>query len=486
MGDGGRRTARGMTLRYGVALTCIGLLVAFTNELHNSANRQNESTALIVNLSGRQRMLSQRSAAFALRMAAEPSSAARQALAEELSRIADALAAAHRLLLTGDPARGVPGALSPELERIYRGGPAAIDAQLRHFLPLLRRLVDAVDAGVQPDPDLVRDVVDTATGSLLSALEAGVLLHQRDGERKVAEIGRLQNISFGLAIAVLAIEALVIFRPMVRRVQRELAANAALIDDLQAVRANLERDVARQTEQIRAARDAAVAAAHAKSRFLAHASHDLLQPLDAIGMFAAVLERTGTPERQAAVLRDLRGALRSMKAILSAIIELSRLESGAISPAPAAFSLTELLEQVAAQMRPLAAAKGLELRLHLRPLAVRTDPVLLERVVRNITANAVRYTRAGGVLIGCRQRGGRTAITVYDTGPGIAAADRARIFEEFTQLDDPARDRSEGIGIGLAIVERLARLLGADIQLRSRPGRGTAFTVLLPVSATLS
>lgn len=128
-----------------------------------------------------------------------------------------------------------------------------------------------------------------------------------------------------------------------------------------------------------------------------------------------------------------------------------------------------------------AEAKGLRLRAVPTDAVVHSDPALLERILRNLIANAIRYTETGGVLVGCRTRGDTLWIEVYDTGRGIAEPDRQRIFEEFVQLDRPDRDRSEGIGLGLAIVERLARLLGHPVTVRSAEGRGTVFAVGVPL-----
>ncbi|NCA69192.1 MAG: sensor histidine kinase [Sphingobacteriia bacterium] len=237
--------------------------------------------------------------------------------------------------------------------------------------------------------------------------------------------------------------------------------------------ADLERKVAERTRELELANQS-------RARFLRAASHDLRQPMHALGLFVAQLtQRASAPEtRRIAAQAEV--AVASLQDLLDAILDISRLDAGVVAPEISDFCVDALLERVATSFAPSAVEKGL--RLHLVPsrLCVRSDPLLLERILLNLTANAVRYTQRGGIAIGCRRRGQQVRVLVCDTGIGITPAQQESIFDEFYQAANPEHDRRQGLGLGLAIAKRLARLLGGDIQLRSRPGRGSVFAVEVP------
>jgi CheY-like chemotaxis protein/anti-sigma regulatory factor (Ser/Thr protein kinase) len=170
----------------------------------------------------------------------------------------------------------------------------------------------------------------------------------------------------------------------------------------------------------------------------------------------------------------------AMEQLLDALLDISKLDAGILTPHLEDFRLNALLARMQNSFAAAAAAKGLRLRAVPSHLVVRSDPVLLERIMMNLVSNAVRYTERGGVVIGCRRRGADVRIEVWDSGLGIPDDKRTAVFQEFFQLTDPGRDRSKGLGLGLAIVERLARLLQHRIELRSTPGRGSAFAIVLP------
>ena len=234
-----------------------------------------------------------------------------------------------------------------------------------------------------------------------------------------------------------------------------------------------------QTESALASRAAAESANRAKSQFLAAASHDLRQPLHAVGLFAAALAAKARDPDVRPLVASVRASVEALEGLFAQLLDLSQLEAGVLHPAPAAFPLDALFTRIATDLGPQAIANGLVLRAVRTRLVVRTDPVLLERIVRNFVTNAVRYTRTGGVLLGPRRRGGAVRIDVVDTGVGIAAADRARVFDEFVQLTAVSRHHvgGRGMGLGLAIVRRLAALLGHEIDMDSTPGRGTRFSI---------
>ncbi len=237
--------------------------------------------------------------------------------------------------------------------------------------------------------------------------------------------------------------------------------------------AGLELKVAERTEGL-------VAANQAKSRFLAAASHDLRQPMHALGLFVAQLRQmVGSPKARR-VVEQAAASARAMEQLLDALLDISKLDAGVLTPHVEDFALESLLTRMQATFEPAAAARGLRLRAIPSHLVARSDPVLLERIVMNLVSNAVRNTDHGGVVIGCRRRGTKVRIEVWDSGRGIPEDKLAEIFQEFVQLANPERDRNKGLGLGLAIVERLALLLGHRIDLRSKPGKGSVFAVELP------
>lgn len=249
--------------------------------------------------------------------------------------------------------------------------------------------------------------------------------------------------------------------------------------ELKSVAETLELRVAERTAELAGAKAEAERANRAKTRFLAAVSHDLAQPLNAAHLFVHALapQLAGTPHREA--LANVDGALGSAEDLLSGLLDISRLDAGGMAPNPQAFRLDELLQHLVAEFGVLAAQKGLALNHVPSGAWVRTDPQLLRRVLQNFLGNAVRYTARGRILVGCRRRGGALAIEVWDTGPGIAEADQKAIFEEFRRLDKGG----QGLGLGLAIAERIARLLGHPLKLRSWPGRGTVFCIEVPRAA---
>lgn len=243
----------------------------------------------------------------------------------------------------------------------------------------------------------------------------------------------------------------------------------------------LEQRVADRTERLDQARAEAERANDAKSRFLAAIGHDLLQPLHAAQLFTDALHEQLPDDARRATAQRIRGALDSTGDLLSGLLDMSRLEAGGLVPQPRAFPLADALDPLASEFGALAAERGLTFRYRRTRLWVRTDPQLLRRVLQNFLANAVRYTDRGGVLLGVRRVGGDVRIEVHDTGPGIAASQQRAIFQEFRRGDGAA---GQGLGLGLAIADRIAGLLGAHLSLRSALGRGTAFSLRLPTLAT--
>ncbi len=234
--------------------------------------------------------------------------------------------------------------------------------------------------------------------------------------------------------------------------------------------------------ELKRAREIAEQANQAKTRFLAAASHDLRQPLHAIELFVAALEATASDEETHSIIGDLREASNAAGRLLNALQDVSELESGKLEGRFMHFPVQQLLDRVARVYGPQARERGLELKMVPSSQVVFSDPNLLERILGNLLSNAVRYTPSGRVLVGCRRRRNKLRIEVWDTGLGIPEGERQRIFEEFHQLDNPARERQRGIGLGLSIVRRLANILGHEIFLHSVRGQGSVFAVQLDLT----
>lgn len=242
----------------------------------------------------------------------------------------------------------------------------------------------------------------------------------------------------------------------------------------------LEHRVASRTADLEVAKREAERANHAKSRFLAAIGHDLMQPLHAAQLFTDALADELESPRHRATVAQVRGALESTTDLLTGLLDMSRLEAGGLVPQPREFALADVLDPLASEFRAIAAARGLAFRFVGTRAWTRTDPQLLRRILQNFLANAVRYTPSGGVVLGVRRAGARLRIEVHDTGPGIAPDQQRAIFEEFRRGPDAPGD---GLGLGLSIADRIARLLDAPLALRSRPGQGTVFSVDVPALA---
>jgi signal transduction histidine kinase len=262
-------------------------------------------------------------------------------------------------------------------------------------------------------------------------------------------------------------------------------AEAALVEAKQL----LEQRVAGRTVELETAmaalEDAKAEAEEAnisKTRFLAAAAHDLLQPLNAAKLFAALLgeHRAEMTDEQSKLVARVESGLLSVEDLLSALLDISRLDTAAPEPNRETLRVMDLFRTLDAQFTETFAEQGLSLRFARTDLAVYSDSALLRRILQNFISNARRYTRTGGVLVGCRRRAENIAIQVIDTGVGIAESDQKAVFQEFHRLSEGAEHTNRGLGLGLAIVDRIARLLGHEVSLRSELGKGSCFEVVVP------
>ena len=244
---------------------------------------------------------------------------------------------------------------------------------------------------------------------------------------------------------------------------------------LREINETLEQRVEQRTRE-------AEAAQQSKTRFLAAVSHDVLQPLNAARLFAAALREAGPSAEKSHLAERVDASLRAAEELLDGLLDISRLEAGALRPEPSDFDAGELLRELAAQYAPMAAERGLKLRVRLRfdPMPVHTDRRLLRRALQNFLANALRYTRSGGVLLTARAQDGAVALQVWDTGPGISEHHLEQIFEEFRRFEQPGSSGERGLGLGLSICQRIARTLEHPLAVRSRVGHGSMFSITVP------
>src|SRR5262249_1104125 len=271
----------------------------------------------------------------------------------------------------------------------------------------------------------------------------------------------------------------------------DITPSVEAAEALERANETLERRVRERTEELTRL-NAALARAKAeaekanisKTHFLAAASHDILQPLNAARLYVtSLIERNGSGEA-APLIAHLHASLESVEEILGVLLDISRLDAGAMKPEVTAFRIDELFRQLEVEFAPLAREKGLALAFVPSSLAVRSDRRLLRRLLQNLVSNAVKYTRQGRVLVGCRRRGARLRIDIYDTGIGIPPSKTKAIFREFHRLQQGAQI-ARGLGLGLSIVERIARVLDHTISLNSVVGGGSHFSVQVPLAPAL-
>ena len=240
-------------------------------------------------------------------------------------------------------------------------------------------------------------------------------------------------------------------------------------------------ELTRVNEELAQAQTIAEEANLGKTRFLAAAGHDILQPLNAARLYcSSLIEKAGKVGIGEAAA-NIESSLESVESILGAVLDISRLDTGAMKPAESVFRLDRLLHQIGTDFLPMAAAKNLRLVIVPSSLVVRTDRNLLRRLIQNLVSNAIKYTRTGTILVGVRRSNGCAELQVIDTGIGIASDKLPTVFREFMRLDDGVRE-AQGLGLGLSIVDRIARVLRLEIRIASEKGHGTRFSVIVPTT----
>ena len=235
-------------------------------------------------------------------------------------------------------------------------------------------------------------------------------------------------------------------------------------------------------QQLKLKKEKAETANSSKTKFLAAASHDLRQPLHAMSLFLDVLEERSNDSDQVMIIDKIKNSSTALESLLTSLLDISKLDAGVITVKEIPFDIQSLFNILENEFKPIALENNLTIRFMHTSLWVHTDRQVIERILRNLISNAIRYTEKGRILVGCRRTIDSVVISVCDTGIGIEADKTSIIFEEFQQIDNPERDRSKGLGLGLSIVTRLVDLLKAQLTLHSKPGQGSIFSVKLPRS----
>ena len=340
-------------------------------------------------------------------------------------------------------------------------------------------LLGHMEVGVSRDQisAFKRDTLIHAALLMLVALTLTGALAWRLSNRLAGQLRHVGQVVGRLANHDLTTRALL---PAAGEVGALAAGVNAMADALQAHRGELEQRIREATAHLAAKKDFAERTHHARSRFFAAASHDLRQPLHALSLFVAALKARNQQTEAQTLIENIEASTAALELLFNALLDVSRLDAGAIEVHPVHFPLQKMLQELGQQFGAVAAEKHLRLRFRPCDIALYSDPLLIERILVNLIANAIRYTDDGGVLVACRRRGHMVRLSVIDTGRGIPPDQQESVFHEFVQLHNPARDRSKGLGLGLAIVSRLGRLLGHRVDLRSRPDHGSMFSIDVP------
>jgi len=323
---------------------------------------------------------------------------------------------------------------------------------------------------------MVREQPQTVVGKPLTAVGGGRLAVPAAVtflERALSEGAPIENYEISLDLP-----------PLGRRVLLASSRKIRVTDGL-GLRILVSLDDITERKSISEALEVAKAKAEkanlGKSRFLAAASHDLRQPLQTLSLLQGILARKVTAAEPLVLIGKLNETLRAMTGILDTLLDINQLEAGTVQPEIEDFPVKSVMHLLKTEFTYLSKAKGLALRVVDSSLKVRSDPLLLAQMIRNLLSNAVKYTKHGKILVGCRRVGNKVRMEVWDTGIGIPASQLKSVFEEYHQLGNPARERGLGLGLGLSIVERVGELLGHRIDVHSTAGRGSMFSVEVPM-----
>ncbi len=459
-------SARRLTCLYVLALSTIAGLSICGQLLVQSALRQQHSDSTVVNIAGRQRMLSQKIAKLAATLLARPTPQARAVVLAELSESLQNWQQSHVGLRQGDKSLGVPGGLSPVVAAKF----AELDVPFQHIRAASEQLLRSPLKSTAAELSESIDTILLQEPVFLAGMDEIVFQLDREAQLRVQWLRQIETSLLAVTLLVLALEGLFIFRPAVRRIRQAMVA-------MQCV-----------TDEVRAAKELAEQVNEHKTQFLANVSHELRSPLHVIRCATELIATKSLHETAREHLTMIDEASRTLASMVDDLLDLTRIESGQLVLHPEAVDLRQLLRRSVIALRPSATQKGLDLQLEIAadvPELTKIDPLRWRQIVVNLITNAIKFTNQGSIRVGLASQFDRAdtrqlVLSVQDTGLGIAPAEQQRIFEKFYQVDGSARRKCGGSGLGLSICAHLVEQLGGRIQVASELGRGSTFTFVFP------